>query len=85
MEQLLDFGMEKIENAFHTIDSGQERILSSENVNCNRKEFQTLYNYILNGVHAIWNFKILDIKDEKIEIEYKGVKIHIAFNIRGAY
>lgn len=79
------FGLQRLEDAFKIIDCGEVRILNCEFVDCNMDGFQQVKDYILNGVHAIWDFKIDKIQDEHIKIIYKNVPIHINFNIKGAY
>lgn len=78
------FGLQRLEDAFKTVDSGYS-IMDSEHVSCNKDGFKQVKDYIINGVHAIWNFKIEEIEDEHIKIRYKNIPIHIYFNIRGAY
>lgn len=84
-ERTYMFGLQRLEDAFKNVDCGNGRILNCEFVNCNKDGFEQVKDYVLNGVHAIWPFKIEKIEDEHIKIIYKDTPIHIYFNIRGAY
>lgn len=83
-ERTYMFGLQRLEDAFRMIDSRQS-ILNSQSVNCNKDGFDQVKDYVLNGVHIIWPFKIEEMKEEYIKIRYNDTPIHIYFNIRGTY
>lgn len=84
-ERIYYFGLQRLEDAFRTIDSGCELVNKILFVDCNKEGYKQVEDYILNGVHAIWKFEIITINEDSIRISYMNIPICISYSIKGSY